>query len=59
MTFDTYNDVIEHGLWLEDHGAYSRYATEGEESVWVNHDREEIADPDEEDDGADPWEDDE
>ena len=47
-TFDTYEDVIEKGLWLEDQGDYSRYATSEEESVWVNNEKETIEDPDEE-----------
>lgn len=47
--FETYEDIVANGIWLEDRGAYSRYATEGEESIWVHNDREEIADPDEDD----------
>lgn len=54
MTLDpdnlTYAAVIEHGQWLENRGDYSRYWIGGEETVWVNHDREEIADPDEDSD---------
>ena len=40
--FNTYNEVIKNGEWLEDnnnatHAQFSRYATEHEESVWVCH----------------------
>ncbi len=45
--FTTYEGVIEHGIWLESRGDYSRYATSGEESVWVNDETEALADPDE------------
>jgi hypothetical protein len=47
--FATYEGVITHGIWLESRGDYSRYATHGEESVWVNDETEELADPDEDD----------
>lgn len=41
-----YSDIIDNGLWLEDRGQYSRYATEGEESTWVCHECESVeADP--------------
>jgi|GEM_PF-5438307 len=35
--FDTYDNVIENGVWLEDAGKYSRYGTDIEESTWVCH----------------------
>lgn len=44
----TYDDIVEHGTWLEDRGNYARYWIGGEESVWVNEVTEEIADPDDE-----------
>ncbi|SMF94411.1 hypothetical protein SAMN02949497_1726 [Methylomagnum ishizawai] len=44
---DAYQLVISYGIWLENHGAFARYAIGNEESVWVNHDLEIIQDPDE------------
>ena len=45
-TDGSYARITEHGIWLEDRGKYSRYAEDGEESVWVCHDCESIdADP--------------
>jgi hypothetical protein len=45
-----YTDVTENGQWLEDRLECSRFATEGEETVWVCHCCETIVDdPDEHD----------
>lgn len=52
----SFDDVVEHGLWLEDLGEYSRYALgEGEAtvSVWVNWEDQTLVGPDDEDDGPD------
>lgn len=40
----TYFTVVANGEWLEDryHGRFSRFAINEEESVWVDHDNEEI-----------------
>lgn len=36
-----YQEITGECIWLEDKGKYSRYATQGEESVWICHDCEE------------------
>jgi len=45
----TYREIVEAGNWLEDShgGRFSRYDIGDEESLWVDHDRERVADPDE------------
>lgn len=48
-----YLQIIEDGVWLEDAGNYSRYATSGEDSTWVCHDCERHdVNPDERDCGC-------
>jgi hypothetical protein len=44
-----YDAIVENLTWLETWGDYSRYALDGEESIWVNDQTETVADPDEED----------
>lgn len=56
-----YHDIVEHGLWLENQGVFSRYAIgDGEDtvSVWVNHALERLMAPDEagdDEDEAEPY----
>jgi hypothetical protein len=38
MNFETYDDIVENGEWLEDSGKRSRYCIgPDDECVWVNN----------------------
>ena len=35
---NSFDSIVDHGIWLEDNRKYSRYATNNEDSTWVcNH----------------------